>query len=152
MAAVGDLPGNLSKLLTEVNKIRYPAEFDVLRAREGNTTAFLPLMHYVLLGFSRRVARWLVERGHEVRTRPSGGDLRAPASCACIVRLRTVSECELSCARARLRAPPQLHAKTDARFVEGVFKVRAAPNRPPARPGPLPAGMAPNAPRRAGRR
>ena len=28
--------------------------------------AFLPLLHYVLLGFSRHVARWLLSNGHEV--------------------------------------------------------------------------------------
>jgi hypothetical protein len=36
------------------------------RAREGSPAAVLPVLHYVILGFSKHVARFIAEKGYEV--------------------------------------------------------------------------------------
>lgn len=39
----------------------------ILRASEGSPAAMLPVLHYVLLGFSRHVASFVIQRGYEAR-------------------------------------------------------------------------------------
>ncbi|KAK3240527.1 hypothetical protein CYMTET_49635 [Cymbomonas tetramitiformis] len=62
----GDLEGNVSRLRRELDRIRYPHELNAFGAREGDPTALLPLLHYVLLGFSKHVARFLADSGYEL--------------------------------------------------------------------------------------
>eukprot|EP00959_Pyramimonas_sp_CCMP1952_P422416 8848745-Pyramimonas_sp.AAC.1 len=71
--ATGDVHGNLDRLRTELRYIRYPLELDVTGAREGNPAVLLPVLHYVILGFSKHVARFIADKGYELMAK---ADLR----------------------------------------------------------------------------
>ena len=94
--ATGDVQGSLERLKAELRHIRYPAELDctgsvtaavcqichvydlppaivhvynhcyLCRTKLGVPAAFLPVLNYVLLKFSRHVAHQLVSAGYEV--------------------------------------------------------------------------------------
>ncbi len=68
-AAAGDLDGNISRLAAELRRLRFPAAFNAAAARDGSPSALLPVLHYMLLGFSRHVAQWLVEAGYELHSK-----------------------------------------------------------------------------------
>lgn len=79
----------------------------VYRAKLGVAAAFLPVLNYVLLKFSRHVAHQLVSSGYEVQFLFLGNFKN---KYACRVPLITVGVV-------------QLQGKTDARFVEAAFKI-----------------------------
>ena len=111
--STGDVGGNLRQLQQDLRALRYPAPFDerlyVARARapppllpalgplgffpadgargdsalEGDAVTLLPVLHYLLLGFSRHVARFIASTGYEVRMR-NPNQQRAPAWDACV--------------------------------------------------------------------
>ena len=57
---------------------------------EGDAVTLLPVLHYLLLGFSRHVARFIASTGYEVRTRNQTTAQQRPATtarvgkCACV--------------------------------------------------------------------
>ena len=76
-----ELEASVQRLAAELRRLRYPAALDLEACRSGHTGCLLPALHYICLGFSKLVARWLLQRGHE------------------------------------------LHSKTDARFVDAVWRL-----------------------------
>ncbi|GFR40196.1 hypothetical protein Agub_g756 [Astrephomene gubernaculifera] len=64
--STGDLNGNVQRLLRELKAIKYPADVDEVGLRLGDPVAFLPLLSYSLLKFSRLVARFIVRNGFEL--------------------------------------------------------------------------------------
>ncbi len=81
------------------------------RLRLGDPVAFLPLLSFTLLKFSRHVARFILRNGYEVST--------AAVS-------RTGHKCcgpAVNVTDPLLPGPVQLAGKTDQRFVESVFRM-----------------------------
>eukprot|EP00037_Helgoeca_nana_P009590 m.83938 g.83938 ORF g.83938 m.83938 type:complete len:272 (+) comp19673_c0_seq2:39-854(+) len=66
MFRTGDIGNALSNLTRSLRKIRYEGELVEGQAREGHPEFFLPLIHYAVLGFSRPLARFLGQRGHDL--------------------------------------------------------------------------------------
>ncbi|KAL0032391.1 hypothetical protein WJX79_009077 [Trebouxia sp. C0005] len=65
--ATGDVQGSVERLRSELRHIRYPADLDCTGAKLGVAAAFLPVLNYVLLKFSRHVAHQLVSAGYELQ-------------------------------------------------------------------------------------
>ncbi|KAL0034375.1 hypothetical protein WJX77_011722 [Trebouxia sp. C0004] len=65
--ATGDVQGSVERLRSELRHIRYPADLDCTGAKFGVAAAFLPVLNYVLLKFSRHVAHQLVSAGYELQ-------------------------------------------------------------------------------------
>ena len=57
-----DLKNAVEKLSLEMRQLRYDAEIHVEDMKAGSPRAFLPLLHYILLGFSRPLAQWISEK------------------------------------------------------------------------------------------
>jgi hypothetical protein len=66
MHAVGDLQNNLDRLRSELRKARYEGDLQLDALARGDPSGFLPLLHFTLLHYSRCVARWLTDLGHEL--------------------------------------------------------------------------------------
>ncbi|GAQ88524.1 hypothetical protein KFL_004360060 [Klebsormidium nitens] len=81
--ATGDVQGNVDRLRLELRSVRYNEEIDVQGLRDGNPAAFLPLLHYCFLGYSRLLARHLSGLGHELYAK---SDLRFVESVFKILR------------------------------------------------------------------
>jgi len=65
--ATGDLDNNLERLRSEMGKAKFPArQLDGERARAGDPGAFLPLLHHVLLNYSKPFAKLTVQGGYEL--------------------------------------------------------------------------------------
>uniref|UniRef100_A0A061RRN5 Centrosomal protein of 44 kDa n=1 Tax=Tetraselmis sp. GSL018 TaxID=582737 RepID=A0A061RRN5_9CHLO len=63
----GDLHGNLEKLKSELHKIKMPiSKFEEQKVRQGDPAAFLPILHYSLISFSKPLAREIVENNYEL--------------------------------------------------------------------------------------
>ncbi|KAL6745505.1 Centrosomal spindle body, CEP44-domain-containing protein, partial [Haematococcus lacustris] len=77
----GDLAGKVARVQRELQQLKYPAVADETGLRLGDPVALLPLLHFVLLKFSRHVAQCIHKAGYE------------------------------------------LQGKTDAKFVEGAFRL-----------------------------
>ena len=63
---LGDLPANVERLRGELRRARYDGELSLDAVSSGDPTPFLPLLHFILLGFSKSVAHWLAELGYEL--------------------------------------------------------------------------------------
>eukprot|EP00729_Bicosta_minor_P013967 gene13967-24635_t len=63
MASTGDVSNNLSKLRSQLRRIKYGGQVDTHSAAEGLPEAFLPLIHYATIGFSDKLARFLAKNG-----------------------------------------------------------------------------------------
>lgn len=66
MATTGDVRGNIERLKAELRKVQYPGPVDDKMLANGEPGAFLPMLHYALLSFSRTVARALLDRGFDL--------------------------------------------------------------------------------------
>ncbi|KAI8905328.1 Centrosomal spindle body, CEP44-domain-containing protein [Powellomyces hirtus] len=66
MSATGDLNNNLLKTQADLRRIRYSGPFDVYGATKGDPTAFLPIIHFILLDFSHVLARHFASKGYEL--------------------------------------------------------------------------------------
>ena len=64
--STGDIQNNFEKLRRLLIKVKYKPYFDANRVMQGETSELLPMLHYVLLDCSRLVARFLVEKGHDL--------------------------------------------------------------------------------------
>ncbi|TPX50899.1 hypothetical protein SeLEV6574_g00625 [Synchytrium endobioticum] len=62
----GDITNNLIKVQTELRHIKYIKPLDAYGLRKGQPEAFLPLLHYILLDFSSRLAARLAASGYEL--------------------------------------------------------------------------------------
>lgn len=69
VASTTDLEAGVQRLAAELRRLRYPAAFDLEACRSGHTGCLLPVLHYICLGFSKLVARWLLQRGHELHSK-----------------------------------------------------------------------------------
>ncbi|XRB06488.1 centrosomal protein CEP44 [Pycnococcus provasolii] len=81
--ATGDLLGNVQHLRRELRHIRYPAVLDEALLKAGDPVALLPALHYVLLGFSRPLARYLADSGYHLE---ESSDWRFVESAAKLLR------------------------------------------------------------------
>lgn len=66
---IGDINGSFEKLRSELRAIKYPPlskGFTVEAFHEGSPILFLPIVHYILLGFSSAVAAYISESGFEL--------------------------------------------------------------------------------------
>ena len=65
--ATGDIRGNLNRLKRALHSVRYPEnEIDESLASRGDPAVFLPMLHHVLLKFSRHVAGQILRSGYEL--------------------------------------------------------------------------------------
>ena len=62
----GDLANNIDKLRRELLQCKYPGPLDTRAWKKGNPADLLPLMHYALLGYSKWVHDYLVEKGYDL--------------------------------------------------------------------------------------
>ncbi|TPX36497.1 hypothetical protein SmJEL517_g01337 [Synchytrium microbalum] len=62
----GDLQNNLLKIQTELRHIKYPGTIEEYGSKKGHPSAFLPLLHYILLDYSQRLARRFASSGYEL--------------------------------------------------------------------------------------
>ncbi|CAD7697406.1 unnamed protein product [Ostreobium quekettii] len=65
--ATGDICGNVQRLQRELRQIKFDADVDEVGLRIGDPVAFLPVLHHVLLKFSRALARDVSEHGYEIQ-------------------------------------------------------------------------------------
>ena len=61
-----DLNNLQQQLQAELRRMRYGSQLDIGGSRQGLPEAFLPLIHFGLLSYSRNIARWLAANGHEL--------------------------------------------------------------------------------------
>lgn len=66
MLTGGDVDASVQRLAAELRRLRYPANFDAAGARQGRVGCILPVVHYILLGASKLVASWLLNKGYEL--------------------------------------------------------------------------------------
>ena len=84
--STGDIRGNLSRLLRALSSVRYPLPKNTTATTANNNStslsqsqslfeeallrgdpaAYLPLLHYVLLSFSKHVASLIIDNGYEL--------------------------------------------------------------------------------------
>jgi len=64
--SVGDLKNNLEKLRSDLRVIKYPDPVDIKGLTEGNPIASLPIIHYVMLSFSKSVAEFIIDQGYDL--------------------------------------------------------------------------------------
>lgn len=70
---VGDINGNIAKLRSQMRHMRFPLQLDMDGLAEGKPAVLLPILHFALLSFSEPFARFLSNRGFELRAK---SDLR----------------------------------------------------------------------------
>ena len=64
--ANGDLAGKVKSLELELKRIKYPQSVDFQQISTGHPAHFLPILHHVLLCFSKHVARKLSNDGYQI--------------------------------------------------------------------------------------
>eukprot|EP00696_Hemimastix_kukwesjijk_P019103 gnl/Hemi2/8280_TR2852_c0_g5_i1.p1 gnl/Hemi2/8280_TR2852_c0_g5~~gnl/Hemi2/8280_TR2852_c0_g5_i1.p1 ORF type:complete len:281 (-),score=57.84 gnl/Hemi2/8280_TR2852_c0_g5_i1:77-919(-) len=79
--STGDIKGNFERLRSDVKSVMPGVELDTQSALGGQPSVFLPVLHHVFLDYSRLLAKWLSDQGHD------------------------------------------LYARSDLRFLEGVFRI-----------------------------
>ncbi|KAK9835608.1 hypothetical protein WJX74_004136 [Apatococcus lobatus] len=65
--ATGDIRNNLERLKRELVQIRFQGDLDVVGMRLGDPAAFLPVLHYCMVKFSRHVASDIAAGGLELQ-------------------------------------------------------------------------------------
>ncbi|KAK9846472.1 hypothetical protein WJX81_004822 [Elliptochloris bilobata] len=75
--ATGDILGNVERLRADLKHIKYPLEVDLGGLRTGDPAAILPIIHYVLLRFSRHVALDVAASGYELQGKTDARFLEA---------------------------------------------------------------------------
>ena len=67
MYKTGDINQNLERLKIELKKIKYSIEiFESENISNGNPVYFLPIIHYVILDYSKHIAKTLVDNNYEL--------------------------------------------------------------------------------------
>ncbi|XP_071787740.1 uncharacterized protein [Asterias amurensis] len=64
--ATGDLKGNLRRLQTKLKTVGYPKDIDVKGVSKGLAQEYLPLLHYILLDYSRAIAQLIINNDMEL--------------------------------------------------------------------------------------
>ncbi|KAL1507850.1 hypothetical protein AB1Y20_007458 [Prymnesium parvum] len=62
----GDISNRLEQLRSELRRWRFAGEFPLPQLSTGDPSAFLPLLHFVLLHASAPLSKWLSDRGYEL--------------------------------------------------------------------------------------
>jgi len=67
---VGDIEANVEKLRAQLRHLSYPVQhLDTHGLFRGNPTVILPILHFLFLSYSSRVARFLSDKGLELRAK-----------------------------------------------------------------------------------
>jgi hypothetical protein len=125
--ATGDIGGNIQQLLRELRTIKYPNAVDEVGVRLGDPVAFLPLLHFCLLQFSKHVALAIVNTGIQV----GHGDTMHMPSRQVLTRLRAACRQDRSAyvpgsgvlGAAASRSQAHTHTGSLTGFVEYAFKL-----------------------------
>eukprot|EP00842_Homolaphlyctis_polyrhiza_P005804 jgi/Hompol1/6224/HPOL_001335-RA len=64
--ATGDLRNNLARLQSELKQLHYEPNFDLFGASKGDPSAFLPVIHFVFLDYSSRLAEYFASKSYEL--------------------------------------------------------------------------------------
>ena len=64
--SIGDLKNNIDKLKVQLRRIKCDVAIDMQELREGKPTVFLPLVHFILLDYSKNVAQYIVDNGFDL--------------------------------------------------------------------------------------
>eukprot|EP00798_Chlamydomonas_sp_ICE-L_P004811 gene4811-34565_t len=67
MGAIGDLAGNIARLVREMKSLKSSIPIDEVGLRLGDPVAHLPLLHFILLKFSRHVACHIANSSFELQ-------------------------------------------------------------------------------------
>ncbi|KAJ3061930.1 Centrosomal protein of 44 kDa, partial [Podochytrium sp. JEL0797] len=72
MAATGDLRNNIAKVLSELKLLQYAGPFDPNSLSTGDPSAFLPLLHFVLLESDATLAAHFAHKAHTLHAKRDG--------------------------------------------------------------------------------
>lgn len=64
--ATGDLAGKIKSLGVELKRMKYPQSVDLKLIATGHPAHFLPILHHILLCYSKHVARKLSNDGYQI--------------------------------------------------------------------------------------
>ena len=82
MASLGDIQGNVQRVVDHLGQISYHREVSARLLRSGDPTALLPILHFALLDYSPHVAAFVSSHGFDLYGRDDASFTTAVFRCA----------------------------------------------------------------------